>query len=361
MMIPNQPNSTSQRYLLGIIAVLGLMAVLVLPYFDDAHAQELSFEMNNRVFVDGQAMEISGQASSEGNVIVRLQGPDETIKVFESVTADGNGFFDYEFVWPEVTREYQYGIYVVDVMDITQKEEPVKIEILYTSSFKAKKYSDFAKPVNCGFEIKLLSKECAISFHHKEDFSPLKQFESGIYHSEIRCKDGLKLVMKSSNSFPACVKPDTIPKLVERGWMNSEYANNIHETERDRDINYYNSYGLRVNYIEIRDASDDDTGPKRDGKPVTKIDSNLVYDIVSVIQNRDGFEKDFVARMSIEHPNGESSESTDSMIIPPHGTRVFYLDWVNMHPGKSDVDIYLSENRSTIGNDAPFSKSFFFE
>ncbi len=357
----SQPRDKSQHYWLGIVAVLGLMAVLISPHLDDAHAQELNFKMNSRVFADGQTLEISGQVSPESDIIVRLQGPDETIKVFEQITADVNGSFDYRFVWPEVTKEYPYGIYIVDVRDIVQKDAPEDIEILYASNFKVKKYSDFANPVNCGSGITSLSKECAIPFYPKEDFSPLKQFESGTYHSEIRCKDGLDLVMRSGNSFPACVKSDTIPKLIERGWINSDPADNIHETERDRDIYYSNSFGLKVNFIEIRETNEDDTGPKRDGKSVIKIDSNSVYDVVSVIQNMDRFEKDFVARISLEHPNGESSDTTGSMTILPHGTRIIYLDWVNMYPGKSDVKIYLSENRSTIDDEDPFSKSFFFE
>ncbi len=360
-MIPCQTYDMRKHYLLVMVTVLGLTAALISPHLDDAYAQELIFEMNSRVFADGQVLKISGHASPESEILVRLQGPDETIKVFEQITADMDGSFDYLFVWPEVSREYPYGIYVVDVRDTVQKEEPEMIEMLYASSFKVKKYSDFANPVSCGYGIGPLSKECAISFYHKEYLSPVKQFESGTYHSEIRCKDGLELVMRSSNSFPACVKPDTIPKLLERGWINSDPADNIHETERDRDIYYSNSFGLRINFIEIRAASDDNTGPKRDGKSAEKIDPNSVYDVVSVIQNMDGFEKDFVARMSLEHPDGESSDTTGSMTISPHGTRIIYLDWVNIHSGKSDVHIYLSENRSTVGDEEPFSKSFFFE
>lgn len=45
--------------------------------------------------------------------------------------------------------------------------------------------------------------------------SPLKQFKSGIPINEITCKEHLQLIIKN-NENPACVKPDTIPKLVER-------------------------------------------------------------------------------------------------------------------------------------------------
>jgi hypothetical protein len=48
--------------------------------------------------------------------------------------------------------------------------------------------------------------------------SPLKQFRSEIQSYEIICKEGLELVIKSSDGSPACVKPETKTKLIERGW-----------------------------------------------------------------------------------------------------------------------------------------------
>ena len=51
----------------------------------------------------------------------------------------------------------------------------------------------------------------------KEVLSPLKQFKAGVPIDEIECKDGLFLAGKHDGS-PACVKPETIPKLIERGW-----------------------------------------------------------------------------------------------------------------------------------------------
>lgn len=47
--------------------------------------------------------------------------------------------------------------------------------------------------------------------------SPLKQFKSGIATDEIQCKDDLVLVQKYDQS-PACVRPETKTKLIERGW-----------------------------------------------------------------------------------------------------------------------------------------------
>jgi hypothetical protein len=47
--------------------------------------------------------------------------------------------------------------------------------------------------------------------------SPLQQFKSGISIDKIQCKEELVLVTKHDGS-PACVKPETKIKLIERGW-----------------------------------------------------------------------------------------------------------------------------------------------
>ncbi len=48
--------------------------------------------------------------------------------------------------------------------------------------------------------------------------SPLKQFKSGIYAQNIKCRQDFLLVIKSEDNSPACVKPQTAQNLVERGW-----------------------------------------------------------------------------------------------------------------------------------------------
>jgi len=52
--------------------------------------------------------------------------------------------------------------------------------------------------------------------------SPLKQIKSGIVIDEIQCRESLVLVTKHDDS-PACVKPETKQKLIERGWAD-EYT-----------------------------------------------------------------------------------------------------------------------------------------
>ncbi|OLE40744.1 MAG: hypothetical protein AUF74_00190 [Thaumarchaeota archaeon 13_1_20CM_2_38_5] len=47
---------------------------------------------------------------------------------------------------------------------------------------------------------------------------PLKQFKSGTSATDVKCKQGFVLVIKKSDNSPACVKPQTSEKLIERGW-----------------------------------------------------------------------------------------------------------------------------------------------
>jgi len=48
--------------------------------------------------------------------------------------------------------------------------------------------------------------------------SPLKQISSGVDPTSVFCKDGFKLIFKAVDNSPACVKPTTAEKLIQRGW-----------------------------------------------------------------------------------------------------------------------------------------------
>ena len=50
--------------------------------------------------------------------------------------------------------------------------------------------------------------------------SPLKQFKSGIAAKDVKCKQGLELLMKSHDNMPACVKSTSTQRLLEQGWIN---------------------------------------------------------------------------------------------------------------------------------------------
>jgi len=48
--------------------------------------------------------------------------------------------------------------------------------------------------------------------------SPKSQTNSGIAPTEVVCKQGFKLLLKTTDGSPACVKESNVNKLIERGW-----------------------------------------------------------------------------------------------------------------------------------------------
>jgi hypothetical protein len=56
--------------------------------------------------------------------------------------------------------------------------------------------------------------------------TPLKQFKDRNHLDDITCKEGMMPVIKTINGFPACVKPETKIKLIDRKWT-SDIVNNL--------------------------------------------------------------------------------------------------------------------------------------
>ena len=47
---------------------------------------------------------------------------------------------------------------------------------------------------------------------------PLKQIKDGAEPSNVTCTEGFELVLKQNTGQPACLKPSSVAKLIERGW-----------------------------------------------------------------------------------------------------------------------------------------------
>ena len=56
--------------------------------------------------------------------------------------------------------------------------------------------------------------------------SPLGQFSLGVALDLIQCKEGHELVIKTTNSHPACIKKENVAELREKGWALSEEIQN---------------------------------------------------------------------------------------------------------------------------------------
>ena len=57
--------------------------------------------------------------------------------------------------------------------------------------------------------------------------SPSGQVKLGIAIDLIQCKEGQELVIKTTNSLPACIKEENVEKLREKGWAISEETQQI--------------------------------------------------------------------------------------------------------------------------------------
>jgi hypothetical protein len=59
---------------------------------------------------------------------------------------------------------------------------------------------------------------------------PLKQIQDGIAPGNVTCTEGLIIVLKTSNNSPACLKPISVEKLIQRGWAIEKEASTIIQT-----------------------------------------------------------------------------------------------------------------------------------
>lgn len=159
-----------------------------------AFAQETNFGVNDTVFVDGQTLVISGNAPSGNDIAIRIFGPDDTIKVFEQITVNDSGSFGYDFTWPEASVDYPFGIYTLEVIDLSENDSMSENIDMH---FTAKKWEE--------------------EIRNQLIKPPLNQFQSGITFDEIQCKSSLQKILKHDGS-PACVKSETKEKLEQRGW-----------------------------------------------------------------------------------------------------------------------------------------------
>jgi len=81
---------------------------------------------------------------------------------------------------------------------------------------------------------------------------PLKQISDGIDPANVTCTEGIEIVLKKSNGNPACLKPESVAKLIARGWaihILPDYENEINNSEIFATGNY-NVETQVVNYFD---------------------------------------------------------------------------------------------------------------
>lgn len=78
---------------------------------------------------------------------------------------------------------------------------------------------------------------------------PLKQIQDGTEPSDVTCAEGLELVMKFSNGLPACLKPSSVEKLIERGWA-VHVLPNYEQNENNNSV-IFATGGLEVKTTDV--------------------------------------------------------------------------------------------------------------
>ncbi len=151
-------------------------------------------------------------------------------------------------------------------------------------------------------------------------YPPLIQLKIGIPSEFVKCNNGFVSVIKSSNGYPACVKPKSTPKLIERGWMN--YANS-EKTFLDKTVNEWES--LSFEQVSALYEKHDEFLQKTNGKHF--------YNMLGEFLVKDKMEK-LLVNKDIQNINDDfvvfAGMQLDS--LPP---RISYYAGVNSTDGKT--------------------------
>lgn len=160
--------------------------------------------------------------------------------------------------------------------------------------------------------------------------SPHLQVKQGIDPLDIKCKQGLQLVIKSRDGSPACVSTQSATKLVKWGWAskiisptagdkNSQSSNNYTSTSLHRTVFFMkpNSTGtIIVRYHATWDYS----------KMIDVTQGLSVYDATNFrpISNPDLTVS--VSPQLIGHKNGENYDVTYTFVAKPNAKGIFGID-----------------------------------
>ena len=109
-----------------------------------------------------------------------------------------------------------------DITDITSGDHKINFnQVNSTSSSTTIKFTIPEGENSVEIYGNIVSAVPSKSNGEKREISPHKQVTSGINPQNVVCSEGLELIFKSTDNSPACVKPSTAEKLIQRGWANS--------------------------------------------------------------------------------------------------------------------------------------------
>ncbi len=181
---------------------------------------QFALQTDKSEYVTGENIEIDPQIVNTGTepiTIVHAHPP------FIITIYDQNNKTVWEYPYPILDIGYEVTLepHVPYAWTKEKLDESYKIKLNSTGTYNIMSYASFGlneEDVDPLQSWHLYSEPLKISVKSNVIQTPLKQFESGTSLGEIQCREGLELLLKTSNNHPICVKPETKTKLVERGW-----------------------------------------------------------------------------------------------------------------------------------------------
>jgi len=115
--------------------------------------------------------------------------------------------------------------------DISINSQAIKIPLLDSDS-------DYSILIQSRTSKNFLDRNCVGINTVESLWSPRQQIDNGIRKENILCKVDYELIFKSSDDSPACVKPSTAQKLLERGWTELGNSTQIDESQQLSDEDF---------------------------------------------------------------------------------------------------------------------------
>ncbi len=177
------------------LAIIAILLITILFPFNTIFAQLLpagpaiDFSTSKIAFVDGEIIPISGHTIPNSMINIFLVDNYGNIENSTQVKSDYSGSFHANLGIP--SHVIGGGWYIVAKSDEGNWVKEIMVNTHGVS---------------------------IMTLHIPSDLPPLKQFKLGTLAKDVKCENDLQLVVKAEDGSPACVKPDTAQKLIERGW-----------------------------------------------------------------------------------------------------------------------------------------------
>jgi len=179
----------------------------------------IAFVCSILIFSVGLTPQSFGYAADEVEIIVSVDK--SSYKVGDLLTIKGTGAHSYTIFVDIISPS---GDQIVDLMFIAASNGDFSTVWIIPRGLDDGTYTidirDVKKQTQTTFNIGTVPQLQNLPHEDLKVSPSLKtQIKNGISPDSIICIDGLELIFKLRDNSPACVKPSSIAKLVERGWV----------------------------------------------------------------------------------------------------------------------------------------------